>query len=124
MTRNEACLFLTQLAQNELIDIEMSKTLLRIRDVLVCSPNTILGAWAIPETKKRIYDEFLELDATIDLNWILVAHVKQKMHELKECLLNSHFGDDGCLSDRCEEMFLNTRCKNCPNYRRVEREDD
>ena len=42
MKRNEACVFLTKIAQDELISDDYSRMLFKARDIVICEDNRIL----------------------------------------------------------------------------------
>lgn len=116
MERQEACLLLTKIASSELIDKTIGKEILKARDIVVCEQNKILDVLATEATRKK-YLRILEIYIDRIINTLLIdKDTEKKLIEIMACI---HEGDDFYeFKDPCTEIYLPTRCKDCPNYRR------
>ena len=112
MNRNEACALLSMIAQNELIDMQVSREILKARDIVVCEPHRILDVLASPETKDLYKTQLISyIDTMIDNGSIFSFEIRQKLYTLKNDIENG-FKDYVC----CTEKYLEDRCKDCPKY--------
>ena len=113
MYRNEACELITRIAQNELIDMSLSKELLKARDVVICEHNKILDVLATEEEYEALRERLIEyVNFMSNIEFIDIA-IKQKLSllDVELCTYGGNF------NDKCENMYLPTRCANCPNYK-------
>ena len=110
MKRNEACELLTKIAQSELIDMLVSKELIKARDICVCAPHKVLDVLATDEVRD-VYSNQTQwyLKRLIETNMISVDLAKKAI-ATNRALVST-------FEDGCDAMFIETRCMNCPNYR-------
>jgi len=119
MKRNEACRLLTTLANSEFIDKAIGKEILKARDIVVCEPNKILDVMATEEQRRK-YLRILEIYINKIIGTLLLdKEIEKELIEISACI---HEGDEFySFQDPCEEVYLPTRCKNCPNYKGCEK---
>ena len=111
MKRNEACLTLSMLADNfQFFDNKVSKEILKARDIVVCEPNKILDVLADEKTKETCKYQLIEyIQKLVSTGMISYRWVTR--------LLSIKYGIINGFDDLCEEMYLPTRCKDCPNFK-------
>lgn len=110
MKRNEACALLTKIASSEMIDNIVSKELLKARDIVVCEPHKVLDVLATDEARYT-YSGFLHEYLCRLFNTNLLSHeIGGGILKLDTCLSSG-------FEDGCDEMYLPTRCKTCPNFK-------
>ncbi len=116
MRRNEACALITRIAQNELIDKEVSKSLLKARDIVICEYNGILDVLATGETRKAYKSQLSNIIRSLDESYLVSDDIRKPLNQL---WLDLHANPESNITfyEKCEEMFLPTRCKDCPNRR-------
>ena len=113
MKRNEACAFLTKIAQDELISDDYSRMLFKARDIVICEDNKILDVLACPETRELYKNELIRfLFSLAECSFISVDIRKQARQLWMDVQDNSREE----YYKKCEMMFLPTRCQNCPNF--------
>ena len=122
MHRNEACLFLTKLAQNELIEMETCKWLLKARDIVICDKNTILDVLASDDTRSEYKNSLANILYAIEDTTFFSLYVRKSARDLRYDLATVSENYGTIYSGKCEEMYLPTRCKNCPNYAGCEKD--
>ena len=116
MYRVEACAFLTKIAENELMNRETSKEMLKERDLIICEPNKILDVLATDDKRKFLKTCLsLQLEA-IATSGFFTKEVRKKAKELY-CCINEKEEEHPEFYELCNEVFLPTRCKDCPNYK-------
>lgn len=116
MKRYEACVFLTSVASDEMISKTVSDVFYKARDIVVCEKNKILDVLATDEHRRQfrnILDNYL-LAMTHDE--FIADDIKDKAHELWQDLQCEYHSQDG-FYEKCDEMYLPTRCRDCPNYK-------
>ena len=113
MNRNDACALLTTIAQNELIDMPVSREILKARDIVVCEPNKLLDVMATQEARDTYKGRLIEyINCMLDEKSAFLSFtLRQKLYTLRDDVQNG-FKDYVCCSDK----FLDFRCKNCPKY--------
>jgi len=110
MKRNEACAFLTKIAQDELISDDYSRMLFKARDIVICEDNRILDVLASPETKMLYRQEVESFLYNFSNSSLLSIEMRKQAQELLNDLT------ERVNSGKCEMMYLPTRCKDCPNF--------
>lgn len=113
MKRNEACAFLTKIAQDELISEDASRMLLKARDIVVCEDNKILDVLACPETRSIYKDELIRFLFSFSDCTFMSIEMRKQARELWEDLQNNLNVE---YYEKCKTMYLPTRCQNCPNF--------
>ena len=93
----------------------MSKELLKARDVVICGRNRILDVNATDDLRETLNDELTEkLGFWSKLDFFDID-IRRKMSLLFIDLCTKP-GTDIEFNEKCEDMYLPTRCENCPNY--------
>lgn len=111
MKRNEACALLTKIALNELIDEQVSKDLLKARDIVVCEPNKVLDVLSTLHTKCLSKEYLLDYISDMLNDNIFSQSIQRDLYYLQK-----EINGESKFEGKCTEMYLETRCKNCPNY--------
>ena len=114
MKRNEACAFLTKIAQDELISDDYSRMLFKARDIVICEDNRILDVLASPETKMLYRQEVESFLYNFSNSSLLSIEMRKQAQELLNDLT------ERVNNEECEMMYLPTRCQNCPNFKGFE----
>lgn len=117
MKRNEACAFLTKLAQDELISEDASRTLLKARDIVVCENNKILDVLASPETRELYRNELVRFLFSFSECTLMSIELRRQARLLWILLQDNSESE---YYEKCEIMYLPTRCQNCPNFKGFE----
>lgn len=110
MKRNEACRFLTRIASSEIIDMQVCKELIKARDIVVCEPNAILDVLATERTKEVYKNQLIEYLELIENSAIIDMEIRGYARNLVMALKCN------LLEDKCEQVFLDTRCRSCKSY--------
>ena len=116
MRRNEACELLSRIAQNELVDKELSKFLLKARDVVICDHNKILDVSVSSSAKEDVKKGLKHFLFETSENVKLIDHSIARDLRLLWIDLQTNPESQIPYYEKCDEMYLPTRCKNCPNY--------
>ena len=114
MKRNEACAFLTKLAQDELISEDASSMLFKARDVVVCEENKILDVLADDRVRSLYKSELIRFLFAFAECTFMSVNMRKQARELWTDLQDN---SNSRYYSKCEVMYLPTRCKNCPNFR-------
>ena len=117
MKRNEACAFLTKLAQDELISEDASRMLFKARDVVVCEDNKILDVLADDRARSLYKSELIRFLFAFAECTFMFVELRKQARELWT-LLQDNSNEE--YYEKCEMMFLPTRCKNCHNFKGFE----
>lgn len=110
MNRNEACELITRIAQDELIDMQVSREFLKARDIVICEPNKILDVLASPETRKLYKEQLIADLIELSENRMIDFSVRKDSRLLATELKTGDF------KYKCIRPFIKARCKACPNY--------
>ena len=114
MKRNEECAFLTKLAQDELSSEDASKMLFKARDVVICEDNKILDVLADDRARSLYENELIRFLFAFSECTFISVELRKQARELWT-LFQGNSNEEN--HEKCETMYLPTRCQNCPNFK-------
>ena len=118
MKRSEACGLLSKIAQNELIDLQVSKDILKARDIVVCKPHKVLDVIATGATRKRYMNILADyIDVWTEDRSCIAFDIRKQLYELRKELRMETLED-------CTEVYLHDRCDDCPLIKGMNRYHD
>ena len=118
MKRNEACVFITKLAQDELTSEDASKMLFKSRDIVVCENNKLLDVLADTKSREIYKNELIRFLFSLAECSFISFEIRKQARELWILLQDNSESE---YYEKCETMYLPTRCQNCPNFKGFER---